>query len=200
VKLKTSGATGVVSSFARAGRNSYVAALGEGQTLRVFRIDGASLTSIGEYTDVVPRADLPRLVPSTRSEGVGLWVRAGNYFLYPLDPRTGELDAPIEIPADALGTMPRACADDEDGYAVGDALSLAPRIDLYGTQFQAGNGIEVRLVVSGHEMCVDGIAAPVGGVSSGPRPAPERKPAPGVRLIVTDPRPGGSRRPFQCWD
>ena len=163
VKLKTAGATGVVSSFARAGTNSYVGALGEGQTLRVYRVEASSLALVGDYADVVPRADLPRLAPSTRGDGLGLWVRAGNYYLYPLDPRTGELDAPIEIPADALGTMPRACSADEDGYVVGDALSLAPRIDLYGTRFQAGNGIEVRLVVSGSDLCVDGVFAPIGG-------------------------------------
>jgi hypothetical protein len=200
VRLKTSGATGVVSTFARAGRNSYVGALGEGQTLRVYRAEAGTLALVGEYPDVVPRADLPRLVPSTRGDGLGLWVRAGNYYLYPLDPRTGELDAPIEIPADALGAMPRACNADEDGYWVGDALSLAPRIDLYGTKFQVGNGIEVRLVVSASDVCVDGVVAPIGAAVAGTRPSPERKASPGAPLVVADPRPGGARRAFRCWD
>ncbi|HEX6765666.1 MAG TPA: hypothetical protein VF103_09320, partial [Polyangiaceae bacterium] len=78
VKLKTSGATGVVSSFARAGRSSYVGALGENQTLRVYRVEASALSLVGDYADVVPRADLPRLAPSKRSEGLALWVRAGN--------------------------------------------------------------------------------------------------------------------------
>jgi hypothetical protein len=200
VKLKTAGAVGVVSSFARAGRSSYVGALGENQTLRVYRVEASNLAHVGDFVDVVPRADLPRLAPSTRGEGLGLWVRAGNYYLYPLDPRTGVLDAPIEIPADALGVMPRPCSGDEDGYVVGDALSLAPRIDLYGASFQAGNGIEVRLIVSASDVCVDGVAAPVGGTAARTRPPPERKPSPGVPLVVTDPRSGGSRRSFHCWD
>jgi hypothetical protein len=200
VKLKSSGPTGVVSSFARAGRSSYVGALGEGQTLRIFRIEAGALSLVGDYADVLPRADLPRLSPSTRGDGLALWVRSGNYFLYPLDPRTGALDTPVEIPADALGVMPRACGADEDGYVVGDALSLAPRIDLYGTRFQVGNGIEVRLVVSGSDVCVDGIFAPIGGDAVGSRPPPERKAIPGVPLIVSDPRPGGARRAFRCWD
>jgi hypothetical protein len=200
VKLKTSGATGVVSSFARAGRSSYVGALGENQTLHVYRVEVSTLSLLDDYVDVVPRADLPRLAPSTRGEGLGLWVRAGNYYLYPLDPRTGALDAPIEIPADALGTMPRPCNDDEDGYVIGDALSLAPRIDLSGAPFQVGNGIEVRLVVSATDVCVDGIAAPAGGPATRSRPPPERKTSPGVPLVVSDPRPGGARRAFRCWD
>jgi hypothetical protein len=200
VKLKASGAVGVVSSFARAGRSSFVGALGEGQTLRVFRVEGSTLSLVGEYPDVVPRADLPRLAPSTRGEGLGLWVRSGNYYLYPLDPRTGALDAPIELPADAIGAMPRPCNADEDGYVVGDALSLAPRIDLYGAPFQAGNGIEVRLVVSASDVCIDGIAAPVGGTATRTRPPPDKNPRPGVPLVVSDPRPGGARRGFRCWD
>jgi hypothetical protein len=204
VKLKTTGAIGVVSSFARAGRSSYVGTLGEAQTLRLFRVEASTLVPVGDYADVVSRADLPRLSPSARGDGLALWVRAGNFFLYPLDPRTGELDAPLEIPADALGAMPRACSPDEDGYVVGDALSLAPRIDLYGTRFQVGNGIEVRLVASASGVCVDGIAAPIGGANVGSRPPPERTPAggahAGVPLVVTDPRPGGSRRAFRCLD
>ena len=200
VRLKTTGATGVVSTFARAGRSSYVGALGEGQTLRIYRVEAGSLVLVGEYPDAVPRSDLPRLAPATRGDGLGLWVRAGNYYLYPLDPRTGELDAPIEIPADSLAAMPRPCNDDEDGYFVGDALSLAPRIDLYGTQFQAGNGIEVRLVVSASDVCVDGVVAPIGGTSVASRQPPERKASSGVPLVVGDPRPGGSRRAFRCWD
>jgi hypothetical protein len=200
VKLKTSGATGVVSSFARAGRSSYVGALGENQTLRVYRVEASALSLVGDYADVVPRADLPRLAPSKRSEGLALWVRAGNYYLYPLDPRTGALDAPIEIPADALGTMPRPCNADEDGYVIGDALSLAPRIDLAGAPFQVGNGIEVRLIASASDVCVDGISAPVGGAAVRSRPPPERKTTPGASLVVNDPRPGGARRAFRCWD
>lgn len=200
VKLKTVGATGVVSSFARAGRSSYVAALGENQTLRVYRVEASTLTLIGEYPDLVPRADLPRLAPSTSGEGLGLWLRAGSFYLYPLDPKTGALDAPIEITADALGAMPRPCNDDEDGYVVGDALTLAPRIDLYGVPFQAGNGIEVRLVASASDVCVDGVTAPTGGTATRTRPPPERKASPGVPLVVTDPRPGGARRAFRCWD
>jgi hypothetical protein len=200
VKLKTSGATGVISSFARAGRNSYVSALGENQTLRIFRVEASSLVSLGDYVDVVPRAELPRLAPSTRGDGLGLWVRAGNYFLYPLDPRTGALDAPLEIPADKLGAMPRPCNADEDGYVVGDALSLAPRIDLHGVPFSVGNGIEVRLIVSATDICTDSVSAPAGGTAARSQPSPERRTSPGVPLVVSDPRPGGARRGFRCWD
>lgn len=200
VKLKPTGATGIVSSFARAGRSSYVGAIGENQTLRIYRVEASTLSLVGAYQDLVPRADSPRLAPSTSGEGLGLWVRAGNFYLYPLDPRTGALDAPIEIPADALGVMPRPCTDDEDGYVVGDALSLAPRIDLYGVPLQAGNAIEVRLVVSQGDICVDGVSAPVGGSATRTRPPPERKGAPGVPLVLSDPRPGGTRRGFRCWD
>jgi hypothetical protein len=177
-----------------------VGAIGENQSLKVYRVEASTLSLIGEYQDLVPRADPPRLAPSTSGEGLGLWVRSGNFYLYPLDPRSGELDAPIEITADALGAMPRPCSDDEDGYVVGDALSVPPRIDLYGVPFQAGNGIEVRLVVSQRDICVDGVSAPIGGSAVRTRPPPDRKPSPGVPLVVTDPRPGGTRRAFRCWD
>ncbi len=200
VKLKTSGAVGAVSGFARAGRSSYVGAIGENQTLRIYRVDASTLSLVGDYQDLVPRNEPPRLAPSTSGEGLGLWVQAGNFYLYPLDPRTGALDAPIEITAEALGAMPRPCNDDEDGYVVGDALTVPPRIDLYGVPFQAGNDIEVRLVVSQRDICVDGVSAPMGGSATRTRPPPEKKTSPGAPLVVTDPRPGGSRRAFRCWD
>jgi len=146
------------------------------------------------------RAELPRLAPSTRGDGLGLWVRAGNYYLYPLDPRTGALDAPLEIPADRLGAMPRPCGADEDGYVVGDALSLAPRIDLHGAPFSVGNGIEVRLIVSASDICAHSVSAPAGGTAARSQLSPERKTTPGVPLVVSDPRPGGARRGFRCWD
>jgi hypothetical protein len=206
LKLRTQGALGVISSFARAGRSSYVGALGEGPTLRVYRVEGTALAPLGEYLDVVPRTELARLAPSTRGDGLALWVRSGNYFLYPLDPKTGTLDEPIEITADALGSMPRPCNPDEDGYVVGDALSTlaglgaAPRIDLYDAPVQVGNGIEVRLIVSGSDFCTDGVAAPVGGTGTRAKPSPEKKTTPGVSLVLNDPRPGGTRRLFRCWD
>lgn len=200
VKLKTSGATGAIASFARAGRNSYVTAIGENQTLRIYRVEASTLVLLGDYADVVPRAESPRLTPSTRGDGLGLWVKAGNYYLYPLDPRTGVLDAPLEITADKLGAMPRACTADEDGYVVGEALSLIPRIDLHGAPVSVGNAIEVRLIVSASDVCTDSISAPAGGTAARSQPSPERKTSPGVPLVVTDPRPGGTRRGFRCWD
>jgi hypothetical protein len=206
LKLRTQGALGMISSFARAGRSSYVGALGEGPTLRVYRVEGTALTPLGEYLDVVPRTELARLAPSTRGDGLALWVRSGNYFLYPLDPKTGALDEPIEITADALGSMPRPCNPDEDGYVVGDALSTlpglgaAPRIDLYDASVQVGNSVEVRLIVSGSDFCTDGVAAPVGGTGARTKPSPEKKTTPGVPLVLNDPRPGGTRRLFRCWD
>jgi len=229
-RVKTQGTVGVISSVALAGGRFYAAALGEGHALRLYRVEHGELELVGEFPDVLGRSETPTLAPAARGDGIGLWVHDTNYFLFPFDAANRRFDAPIVARASDLAAMPAACSTGEDGYVVGDAISLEPNVDLAGAGVSAGNGIEVRLVVSPSHVCVDALSAPLGAQGEAhPRPrmpvegAPARGAISGVRtpsvqsagdgashtVSGRDAGPGaplvldfpdGSRRGFRCQD
>ena len=191
-RLRTSGAVGVVTSVALSGGRLYVSALGEGRAFRLFRVEAGLLELVGEFPDLGSRAEAPTLAPATQGEGLGVWLHETDYFLYPFDPRARRFDPPFVTRARELAQMPHSCTTGEDGYVVGDALSLEPNVDLQGPSegISTGNGIEVRLIVGPSRVCVEGLAAPLGSAAerasarggAGLRSAPRAVPGWGARL------------------
>ena len=183
--VKTKGPVGVVTSVALAGGRLFVSALGEGRSFRLFRLEAGALELLGEFPDIGSRAEVPTLTPATSGDGIGVWLHELDYYLYPFDPRTRRFDPPIVTRAARLAQMPPSCTTGEDGYVVGDALSLEPNVELGGTTDGAatGNGIEVRLIVGPSRLCVEGISAPLGSRASEPSRA------------ASHPRGGSSLRP-----
>ncbi len=230
VRVKTQGTLGVVSSVALAGGHFYAAALGEGHALRLYRVEHAELELVGEFPDVLGRSETPVLAPAARGDGVGVWVHDTNYFLFPFDVASRRFDAPIVARASDLAAMPAACSTGEDGYVVGDAISVEPNVELAGAGVTTGNGIEVRLVVSPSHVCVDALSAPLGSQGEARRRprmpvegAPSRGAISGVRTPSVESEgdgtshtvsgrdagpgaplvldfPNGSRRGFRCQD
>lgn len=229
-RVKTQGTVGVITSVALAGGRFYAAALGEGHALRLYRVEHGELELSGEFPDVLGRSETPALAPAARGDGIGMWVHDADYYLFPFDVGSRRFDAPIVARASELAAMPAACSTGEDGYVVGDAISLEPNVDLEGAGVTAGNGIEVRLVVSPSHVCVDGLSAPLGSASEARRRprvpvegAPTRGAIAGVRTPSPEPNgdgtsravpgrdagpgaplvldfPDGSRRGFRCQD
>jgi hypothetical protein len=179
VRLKSSGAIGVVSGVAVAGSHLYVGTLVEARAYRVYRVDQGTLELVGEYPEAVSRAEPPILAAATRGDGLGLWLRGPNFYLFPIDTATGRIDAPLVTSARELAAMPIACAPNEDGYVVADALALEPSIRLQGGEgvesSGVGNGIEARLIVSPSRVCVDGLAAPLGSAVTSLSPLRSRR-------------------------
>ena len=166
VHLKTNGSIGVLSGAAVAGNRLYVGTLAEGRAFRLYRVEQGALELVAEYPEAVTRGEPPILAPATRGDGVGLWVRGSDFYLFPVDPDSGHIDAPLVARARDLSFMPVPCAPNEDGYVVADALSIEPSIRLYraegGESGSVNNGIEARIIVSPSRICVDGLAAPAG--------------------------------------
>jgi hypothetical protein len=212
-KLSSVGSLGIVTGFAMAGSRVYVGALAESRAFRVYRVEAGGLTLVTELPDITARADPPSLAPALHGDALGLWVHSTHHFLYPLDPARGRVDAPIVVRASSLARMPRGCSENEDGYVVGDALSLEPSFD-FSDRARIGNGAEVRLVVAPNQVCVDGIAAPLAAMvgdastrdtadSSASRPKPRPRTGAGTELprasLVLN-HPDGKRRSFRCTD
>jgi hypothetical protein len=216
-KLSSAGSLGVVTGFAMAGSRVYVGALAENRAFRVYRVEAGGLTLVTELPDITSRADPPSLAPALHGDALGLWVHSTHHFLYPLDPARGRVDAPIVVRAGTLARMPRGCSASEDGYVVGDALSLEPSFD-FSDRARIGNGAEVRLVVAPNRVCVDGIAAPIAamlGADASPRDTeetgsasrPKARPRAAAAAAAEVPRaslvlnhPDGKRRGFRCAD
>jgi hypothetical protein len=163
-RLKVPAPIGVVTGVAVAGNRLYVGALGEARSFRVFRANQGSLELVADLPNAITRSEPPKLAPATRGDGLGLWVHDADHYLYPLDPASGRLDAPLVTRAGELSSMPEPCNPEEDGYVIADALSLEPNIELLDPAKDAsvGNGIEVRVIASPGRLCVDGLAAPLG--------------------------------------
>jgi hypothetical protein len=212
-KLSTgTGALGVVTGFAIAGSRVYVGALADSRAFRVYRVEAGGLALVAELPDTTPRADPPTLAPSLHGDALGLWVHSTHHFLYPFDPTRGRVDSPIVVRANELGRMPAGCGTSEDGYVVGDALSLEPAFD-FSDDSRVGNGGEVRLVVAPDRVCTDGIAVPAAALPAidrgsirdkarsrpGAAPPGNASPNPSLSTLVLN-HPDGRRRSFRCRD
>jgi hypothetical protein len=166
-RVKVPAQLGVVSSAALVAGRFYVGALAEGRAFRLYRVEHAELELLGEFPDVASRNDAPLLAPASQGEGIGLWLHDADYYLFPFDTESRRFDAPIVAKASTLAKMPVTCSPGEDGYVIGDALSLEPNVDLGADPASTGNGIEVRLIVSPSRVCVDAMSAPLGARPDG---------------------------------
>jgi hypothetical protein len=194
VRIDTRGSPGVVTGFATAKSRVYVGALAENRAFRIFTVEAGGLTLLKELPDVTARPEPPSLAPSLHGDALGLWVHSVHHYLYPFDPGRGTLDRPIEVSAELLSRLPEPCTSGEDGYVVGDALSLEPTFDIgVDHSVRLSNGAEARLVVSSSRVCVEGVVAP-GGPALGGDDA--RSPAPSRlgRVVRGGARPGTSGR------
>ena len=228
-RLKTSGAVGIVTSVAFAGGRFFVSALGENRSLRLYRVEAGVLEPLGEFPDINARAEPPTLAPATQGDGIGVWVHDADFYLFPFDQAARRFDPPLVTRARDMASMPAACTTGEDGYVVGDALSLEPNVDLQGVSAgtSTGNGIEVRLIVGPSRRCTDAVSAPLGsrsreahpmGLPTGRARTPAGARTPGAKSAEESPphgvserdespgvelvlaSPDGSRKGFRCRD
>ncbi len=205
-RLNAPGSLGVLSSVAQAGGHFYIGSVTDGRGFRVSRVEAGGLALVGEFPDAVPRSGAPILVPATQGPGIGLWIRSGDFYLYPIDPQSGAVDAPLVVQADTLSTMPRACSGSPDGYLVSDALSLDPQVDfaVVGAPLRARQ-VEAKLLVSAGELCIEGLHAKSDGPIRDDRLVAEPAAAapktdPGAPMALFDRRDRGRRIAFRCWD
>jgi hypothetical protein len=170
---------GVVSSAVRLGGTYYVATVVDARTLRVFALEGNAPRLVGEYRDVPVGGSTPLLVRSARDgalaggsnarrSALGLWTRGAGWYVFPIDERTGAAAPAIEITPRALATLPRTCAEDEEGFLLEGPIGLEPLVE-WSDSARSGRAtaraVEGRFVVSGDDgtgggsICVRALAA-----------------------------------------
>jgi len=153
--------------------------------------------------------DPPALVRRDEDGAIGLLLQAATdelqparkpaYLVYPIDPETGAIGTPLRIGLESLGTSPRRCTGEEEGFRAEVTLSTATAIDLVGAAAHL-DGIEYRLRLDPERSCVEGIVA---RTSKGYEPrelTPFERPSGVAPLpLVVDEAATSERRVFDCY-
>jgi hypothetical protein len=153
-------------------------------------------------------AEPPRLVRRAAGGGVGLLVamppdpgvRAGTWYVLPIDAATGEIGEAIQLGRKDLSDTPlERCAPGHDGWLFDTSLESTPNLDLGGAASSI-DSTELRLRMDPGVACVDGVAVRLQGAFA--KEAKAEKPASregeGIPLAATE-RPSGKRWSFRCW-
>lgn len=172
------------------------------RAFRVYRLAGQDLDVVLEATDIPPaRGANAELVRSAVGDALGIWVRGTGWFVHPLDLESASVDAPYQITAAELASLPPACAEASEGFLV----TAGPGLDPYAADLPAGmsaRGFEGRFRVSALGICIDELAAQGEG---GPAVAGGRVMStalaagrPTVEATLTERKPLGRRIGLRC--
>ena len=176
----------------------------QGQTFRLLSVEGDRMRLLQEYPLRVVGTTRATLVRSMRGDALAIWVRAGasGAYVFPIDRESGQVSDPFEIPVRELGTMPRACTSDDDGFLVVDKPSPAPHVE-FGDGFESmrASDVQARLLVGPLGICTETLAAQADsalptsykrGSLSGPRAGRA------IPFVLTDRGIKGRRWGFRC--
>ncbi|HLM71243.1 MAG TPA: hypothetical protein VK459_01070, partial [Polyangiaceae bacterium] len=156
--------------------------------------------------------EAPRLVRRALGGGVGILFgsspepgdRAGNFYVVPVDPESGDVSEAIRLTRrDLGGEVPERCAPGQDGWLVDASLDVTPAIELVGG-YASLDSVELRMRIDPGFACVDAMAARMDGTFTKPSGTPPSAPpsaretdAGGLPLAVTE-RSSGRRWVFRC--
>jgi hypothetical protein len=179
----------------------------------VLAIDGGTMSVLGSYPRYTDdgAADPPRVVRTVHGDALGLWVvepgRAGlggggdTWFVYPVDPKSGDSGSPLVIDRAAFFHAPRPCEPDEDGWLlVHNVNPSVANFEFTAVPSPPALGkVEARYIASSGGLCLDALAGQVeGDPPKDLRPrsvhAPSRQ---SVELALTD-RATDRRWGFRC--
>lgn len=217
VRVSGAAAAGVsnLAGAVKIGSSWYIGSHTSSLEFSVFRIDEGKLTLVRAFREREQRearvSRLSRVVRNVRGDALGVWTEsralhgaASSWYVYPLNPRTGEAGAPLVLSPVRLADV-RACGDDDpDGWLLQGQPPLEPYVDFAtGAQSVRVRHVEARLVANATDFCVDELAAqadallpkslrpPAQGVATWARGQPT------VGLALTD-RSTGRRWGFRC--
>jgi hypothetical protein len=134
---------------------------------RVFKIEADRIALLSHYSqpsgDQLGAGLASTLVRSLQGGSIGIWVRdarlrgaATRWFVFPVDPTTGQVHAPLVLPPERLAQLPPPCTEGDDGWLLVGAPPISPYLDLRGVDsVQPSGRITARLLASPQGLCVD---------------------------------------------
>lgn len=178
------------------------------RTFRVFRVVAGELELVGEYPGFGGSGSLHmQVVRNTAGNSLGIWARdtafrgsRSTWYVYPIDPATGEAGAPLVLDPEALGNTPISCSADDDGWLLEGQAPVTPYLDFDGPSAgSSATSVQLRVVAASRRMCVHSLrgylsgappkTAIAGGVAAWAGDAPT------APLVL---RQGGGRYEFRC--
>jgi hypothetical protein len=210
------GQNGTASQAVRLGETWFLLGLG-GQAYdaaALYRVDLGQARQLATYQRVNDqRYDWPRLVRRALGGGLGLLVagapdigeRVGIWFVYPIDPDTGELGDAVPLVRRDFDRVPLAhCAPDRDGWVLEDRFSGGgvgfAHIDVEGYGASLDPDVEYRVRLDGGSACIDAISTNVQGTFTKAKDASQgaAKPSDDAIPFVATERATGRRWSLAC--
>jgi len=149
------------------------------------------------------------VVRSVRGDAVAIWTRdqrlrgaASRWFIYPVDPKTGEAGEPLALEPEQLAELPRPCTEGDDGWLLEGSPPVEPYLDLVGADdFSRPRRVVARIVASSHGLCLDSLS----GEAASALPRSSRRGVdmldpgrPTVPFVLADRGRGGVRWELRC--
>jgi len=194
---------GTLTSVTKLGDVWYASSFNENHAFTLSRIASGRVDRLAEYPDVTREQVSAELVRTVHGDALGIWVMARGWYLFPVDPDTGEASAPLSLTSAELAKMPPACAADADGFLLTGTPSLEPALSFPELESLSARRVAVQLIWSARGLCTRALAADSevmpkrnanqparGDVKNG---SPARVP-----LVISERRPEGRRYGFMC--
>ena len=195
---------GMLSTAAKLNDAWYVAAFNEAHAFTLSKVSAGRVERLAEYPDAGRDIASATLVRGVHGEELGVWVAGASWYLFPIDPATRALQAPLtKTPAD-LAQMPAPCAPDADGFLLTGSPSLEPSLRFAkGMPELSVHRVEAQFLWSARGLCTRALAAEtdasVKRITATPvRPAMANSALALVPLTVSERRPLGRRWGYSC--
>jgi len=190
---------GMLSGVAKLTDAWYLASFSENHSFVLSKIAGGRAERVAEYPDPGHDLSSAALVRGVHGEELGIWVIARGWYLYPIDPVSHALQAPLFASPAQLSVMPPPCVADNDGYLLTGSPSLEPNLRLLsGGETTLARRVEAQFIWSAGGLCTRTLAAESDAPQSrAPTTAPTLSAA-SVPLTVTDRRSSGRRWGYVC--
>jgi hypothetical protein len=142
-----------------------------GSSFRLFKAEGGRVVPVQDYPAVSgyrPNSNLnATLVRNVRGDSIGLWIesrklrgQATSWYVYALDPQSGDVRDVLEISPEELGTVPPLCADGDDGWLLVGDPPVDPLVDFVdGASGLRARSTQSRVVARDHGLCISAISA-----------------------------------------
>jgi hypothetical protein len=141
-----------------------------GSAFRLFKAEGGRVVPVQDYpapSGYRPNTNLnATLVRNVRGDSLGLWIesrklrgQATTWYVYTLDPQSGEVRDVMEVSPEQLGSVPPACEDSDDGWL----LSGDPPVDPSTTFVDSASSLrmrstQARVVARDHGLCLSALS------------------------------------------
>jgi hypothetical protein len=149
-------------------------ALAQASTVSIYRVENDEAELVGSYPQFSRDGGVvTRLVGRTDGRGLALWSKTAKtgWYLFPVDPGTGEASSAIPIALDLLREIPAPCELAANGYQL---VSQVPLTDLASSRSNThvdfadltGPGVTsvmARLTANRDSLCVSGVGVTVDG-------------------------------------